>query len=338
MSTDPTEAYRNAGVDIVAGEDLVRRIKGAVTRTHRAEVMGSLGGFAGLFALGDYTDPVLVSGTDGVGTKLLVAQKLNRHDTIGIDLVAMCVNDVLMTGAEPLFFLDYFATGKLDVDIAATVVEGIAAGCEQSGCALLGGETAEMPDMYAPGHYDLAGFCVGVVERNAMLDPAHAEVGDAIVAVPSAGLHSNGFSLVRKLVVDAPDFDQTATVPGTAQSVADALLAPTAIYADLMRTVRDSVPLRSAAHITGGGLLGNLPRALPDHLGARLIHDALELPPLFRWLAQRGGLDHATMRTTFNCGIGLTLVVPAEHAETTAQLTRGWVIGHVVGVPGIDIP
>ena len=306
-----------------------------MARTHRPGVLGSIGGFGGLFALQGYRDPVLVSGTDGVGTKLLVAQKLGRHDTIGIDLVAMCANDVVVTGAEPLFFLDYFATGKLDVEAAAAVVRGVAKGCEESGCALIGGETAEMPGMYGPGHYDLAGFCVGAVERDAIKGPATVVAGDALVGIPSSGLHSNGFSLVRKLLVDVPDFDPSAVVPGTSVPLGEELLRPTALYAKPLLAVRDR--FKAAAHITGGGTLGNLPRALPEGLGARLESSRWQVPPIFRWLAERGELGDASLFTTFNGGLGMILVVPPSEAEGVAGLVGGSVVGEVVGRPGVEI-
>lgn len=336
MANDPTEAYRAAGVDVAAGDALVERIKGAAARTARPGVVGSLGGFAGLFALQGYQDPLLVSGTDGVGTKLLVAQKLGRHDTIGQDLVAMCVNDVVVTGAEPLFFLDYLATGALDVDTAAVVIEGIAAACVESGCALLGGETAEMPGMYGPGHYDLAGFCVGVVERDQLLDPARVAPGNVVVGLPSSGFHSNGFSLIRRLVVDVPGFEPEARVPGTAQTVADALLAPTRLYVSALRGLLGRFDIRAAAHITGGGITGNLPRVLPAGCGALLERDALPMPPLFRWLQRAGDLDDATMWATFNCGIGMAVVVPAAQAPAVAEAASGRIIGRIGSGTGVE--
>jgi phosphoribosylformylglycinamidine cyclo-ligase len=329
--------YRDAGVDIEAGDDLVRRIRPFAARTHRKEVVSGVGGFAALCALpSGMKDPLLVSGTDGVGTKLKIAFATGVHDTIGIDLVAMCVNDVITTGAEPLFFLDYFATGRLDVAVAEAVVRGISAGCEQAGCALIGGETAELPGMYADGEYDLAGFAVGVVERAAVLDGARARPGDVLVALGSSGLHSNGFSLVRRVLLERlglsfdDRFDDGATLGAT-------LLTPTRIYARsvaaLTRSCGDG--LRSLAHITGGGLTENVPRALPDQLAARLDLASYERPALFRKLAAEGPIDEDEMRRTFNLGVGLVAVV-APDAVDVAQATlaplgeHAWVIGDVV--------
>ena len=326
------DAYREAGVDIAAGDALVQRIKPLAASTVREGVMGGLGGFGGLFALGDrYRDPVLVSGTDGVGTKLLVAQQLGRHDTIGVDLVAMCVNDIAVIGAEPLFFLDYFATGKLEVDDAEQVVRGIAEGCRQAGCALIGGETAEMPGMYDPGHYDLAGFAVGVVERDAIVDGSAIQAGDALVGIPSSGLHSNGFSLVRKLVADH-DLDADYGLGGP---LADALLAPTRIY------VRDLLALRGtyrgAAHITGGGLVENVTRPFPDGLGAVLDAASWPEPRIFGLLREAGGLTEGEMYRTFNCGLGMVVVVAPADAERVAEEVGGWVVGEVVEGDGVGI-
>ena len=321
------DAYRAAGVDIDAGDALVDRIKPMAASTHRPGVIGGIGGFGGLFSLGGYRDPVLVSGTDGVGTKLLVAQALGRHRTIGIDLVAMCVNDILVSGAEPLFFLDYFATGKLSVDEAAQVVEGIAEGCRQAGCALLGGETAEMPGMYAPGHYDLAGFAVGAVEREALLDGSAVRAGWALVGMPSAGLHSNGFSLVRRLV-DGRDW--SVDPGGLGRSLGDELLEPTKIYVREVAALRKQFCVGAMAHLTGGGLPGNVPRALGAGLGARVTRGSWPVPPIFLWLQQWGQLSEADMAQTFNLGIGMVLMVPAEDASAAAEAAGGWVIGEVV--------
>ena len=321
------DAYRDAGVDIDAGDALVDRIKPLARSTDRPGVMGGLGGFGGLFSLfgaGRWRDPVLVSGTDGVGTKLLVAQAAGRHDTIGIDLVAMCVNDIAVTGAEPLFFLDYFATGKLGVDEAAQVVAGIAEGCRRAGCALIGGETAEMPGMYAPGHYDLAGFAVGAVERDEVLDGQRVRPGDVLIGVPSTGLHSNGFSLVRKLVDGLPlDRDPG----GLHRTLADELLIPTQIYVRTLLSVRDRI--RSAAHITGGGLPGNVPRALPSGMAAVLERGSWPVPPIFGLLQQRGGLSEEEMLRTFNCGLGLVVPVDPTHADAVQAALGGFVVGHV---------
>ncbi len=315
------DAYRDAGVDIDAGEALVRRIAPMAKSTHRSEVLGGLGGFGGLFALGkSYDDPVLVSGADGVGTKLLLAERLGRFDTVGIDLVAMCVNDVLCSGAEPLFFLDYLATGKLNVEQAAAVVSGIAEGCRQAGCALIGGETAEMPGMYAPGRVDVAGFVVGCVERSNILSPERVEAGDILVGLPSTGLHSNGYSLARKLLVDIDMPD-----PG----ILDALMTPTAIYVDRVLPHMRSGDVHGAAHITGGGLTNNVPRMLPPGLGAVINSTSWQRPPLFERLQHAGGLSDAEMYRTFNMGIGMVLCVRPEAAERVATAVAGNIIGHV---------
>jgi phosphoribosylformylglycinamidine cyclo-ligase len=309
MASTPL-TYRDAGVDIDAGNAVVERIKPLVRRTARPEVMGGLGGFGGLFDLsGRFREPVLVSGTDGVGTKLKLAQQLGRHDTIGIDLVGMCVNDVLVQGAEPLFFLDYFATGKLDVDTTVAVVGGIARGCELAGCALIGGETAEMPDMYAPGEYDLAGFTVGAVEKSKLLDGAAVRAGDVLLGIASSGPHSNGYSLVRRILERAGrplDLD-VGGVP-----LADALMAPTTIYVKpVLALLAAAQPIHAMAHITGGGLTENIIRVIPDGLGLDIEASAIALPPVFDWLQREGQVAREEMWRTFNCGIGFVLVVPA---------------------------
>jgi phosphoribosylformylglycinamidine cyclo-ligase len=309
MASTPL-TYRDAGVDIDAGNAVVERIKPLVRRTARPEVMGGLGGFGGLFDLsGRFREPVLVSGTDGVGTKLKLAQQLGRHDTIGIDLVGMCVNDVLVQGAEPLFFLDYFATGKLDVDTTVAVVGGIARGCELAGCALIGGETAEMPDMYAPGEYDLAGFTVGAVEKSKLLDGAAVRAGDVLLGIASSGPHSNGYSLVRRILERAGrplDLD----VGGV--SLADALMAPTTIYVKpVLALLAGAQPIHAMAHITGGGLTENIIRVIPEGLGLDIAASAIALPPVFDWLQREGQVAREEMWRTFNCGIGFVLVVPA---------------------------
>ncbi|GAB3732986.1 phosphoribosylformylglycinamidine cyclo-ligase [Silanimonas algicola] len=318
MSTPTPLTYRDAGVDIDAGNDLVERIKPLVKRSFRPEVMGGLGGFGALFDLsGKYREPVLVSGTDGVGTKLKLAQQLDRHESIGIDLVAMCVNDVLVQGAEPLFFLDYFATGKLHVDTAAAVIGGIAKGCELSGCALIGGETAEMPDMYAPGEYDLAGFCVAAVEKSELRDGGRVREGDVLLALPSSGPHSNGYSLIRKVLARA-GFDaakggldvQVGGVP-----LIDALMAPTQLYVKPILSLLQAFPgadspIHGMAHITGGGLTENIIRVIPDGLGLDIDASSIVLPPVFDWLQREGAIADAEMWRTFNCGIGFVLVVP----------------------------
>ncbi|MEM1192713.1 MAG: phosphoribosylformylglycinamidine cyclo-ligase [Pseudomonadota bacterium] len=309
------EAYRRAGVDVDAGEALVQRLKPLAKSTLRPGAGGDLGGFGGLFDLQatGFADPVLVSGTDGVGTKLKVAIETGIHHTVGIDLVAMCVNDVLAQGAEPLFFLDYFATGMLDIDVAATVIEGIADGCRQAGCALIGGETAEMPGMYGDGDYDLAGFCVGAVERGNIL-PRPAEIGDVLIGLPSDGLHANGFSLVRKIIADQGlDFAQPAPF-APSEKLGAHLLQPTRIYVKALLPHLSAHGMRGFAHITGGGLTDNIPRVLPAGMAASLCDTALTLPPLFEWLQDAGRLDMPTMRRTFNCGIGGVLVVAAEAA------------------------
>ena len=312
--------YRAAGVDIDAGEEVVERIKPLVARTFRKEVMAGLGGFGALFELGGrYRDPVLVSGTDGVGTKLKLAQALNRHDSIGIDLVAMCVNDVLVQGAEPLFFLDYFATGKLDVDTTVSVIGGIARGCELAGCALIGGETAEMPDMYPAGEYDLAGFCVGAVEKSALIDGARVRADDAIIGIDSSGPHSNGFSLIRRIVARAGITAANGGFEldlGGGVTLADALLAPTTIYVKPILQLLSGFPLRGMAHITGGGLTENIVRVVPDGLGITLDAGSWKLPPVFDWLQREGNVPQPEMWRTFNCGIGYALIVGRDEAAT----------------------
>jgi phosphoribosylformylglycinamidine cyclo-ligase len=322
--------YRDAGVDIDAGNALVERIKPIVAATRRAEVMSGIGGFGGLFALapGRYREPVLVSGTDGVGTKLKLAQQLGRHDTIGIDLVAMCVNDVLVQGAEPLFFLDYFACGKLDVDIATDVVSGIAAGCSQAGAALIGGETAEMPDMYADGDYDLAGFCVGAVERDAIIDGRTIAAGDALIGIASSGPHSNGYSLVRKVLELAGDTD----IDGVRAS--ERLLAPTRIYVKPVLQLMSAVTVKGLAHITGGGITENLPRILGDAVHAEIDTASWAQGPVFDWLAEAGNIAVDEMRRTFNCGVGMIAVVDAADAgRAVSRLAEAgesaWEIGRI---------
>ncbi len=314
-SSRPSLSYKDAGVDIDAGNALVDRIKGVAKRTTRPEVMGGLGGFGALCQLpSGYCEPVLVSGTDGVGTKLRLAMDLGRHDTIGIDLVAMCVNDLVVAGAEPLFFLDYYATGKLDVDIAADVVTGIGDGCEQAGCALVGGETAEMPGMYEGSDYDLAGFCVGVVEKSEILDGSQVAEGDALLGIASSGPHSNGYSLIRKILeVSGASLD--VDIGGVA--LGDALMAPTRIYVKpLLSLIRESgVPVHALSHITGGGLTENLPRVLPEGLAARVDVNAWQRPAVFRWLQEQGNVAEEEMYRVLNCGIGMVVVVPAEKAD-----------------------
>jgi phosphoribosylformylglycinamidine cyclo-ligase len=323
-STPPsptTITYRDAGVDIDAGNEVVERIKPLVKRSFRPEVMGGLGGFGALFDLsGKYKEPVLVSGTDGVGTKLKLAQQLNRHDTIGIDLVGMCVNDVLVQGAEPLFFLDYFATGKLDVDTTVAVVGGIAKGCEMSGCALIGGETAEMPDMYPPGEYDLAGFCVAAVEKSKLLDGAKVRQGDVLLGIASSGPHSNGYSLVRKIYDRA---GRPADLDLGGVKLIDALMAPTALYVKPILELLGKHDLHAMAHITGGGLTENIIRVIPDGLGLQIEASSIVLPPVFEWLQREGAVPNDDMWRTFNCGVGFVLVVaPGDVAAVSADLDR----------------
>nr|WP_255746988.1 phosphoribosylformylglycinamidine cyclo-ligase [Lysobacter sp. CFH 32150] len=328
--------YRDAGVDIDAGNEVVERIKPLVQRTLRPEAIGGIGGFGGLFNIsGKYREPVLVSGTDGVGTKLILAKQLNRHDTIGIDLVAMCVNDVLVQGAEPLFFLDYFATGKLDVDTTVDVVSGIAKGCEIAGCALIGGETAEMPDMYPPGEYDLAGFTVGAVEKSALIDGSKVRDGDVLIGIASSGPHSNGYSLVRKILARAGnplDLD----VGGV--KLADALMEPTRIYVKPVLELLGKHDIHAMAHVTGGALVEKIIRVVPKHLGLEIETSSWPLPPVFDWLQREGAVPREDMWRTFNCGIGFVLMVaPNDAVAVAADLDRlglvHWQIGRVVPGP-----
>jgi len=312
--------YRDAGVDIDAGDALVDRIKPIVRRTQRPEVLAGIGGFGALVGLPQrYREPVLVSGTDGVGTKLRLAIDTGRHDRIGIDLVAMCVNDVAVQGAEPLFFLDYYATGKLSLDVAESVISGIAEGCLQAGCALVGGETAEMPGMYHGNDYDLAGFCVGVVERSEIIDGSRVKAGDAIIGLASSGVHSNGYSLVRKLI-EVAGADDTTMLAG--RTLFDRLLEPTRIYVRSMLKLSATVPVSAYAHITGGGLTDNIPRVLPAGMEAHLQRSRWHVDPLFDWLAQTGGIEAAEMHRTFNCGIGMVVIVAQEHVAGSLQLLQ----------------
>ncbi len=314
-------SYRDAGVDIDAGDALVEAIKPFAKRTLRGGVLAGIGGFGALFEVSKkFREPVLVSGTDGVGTKLKLAFHLNRHDTVGIDLVAMSVNDILVQGAEPLFFLDYFACGRLDVATATDVIKGIAAGCEMAGCALIGGETAEMPSMYPDGEYDLAGFAVGAVEKSKIIDGKKISPGDVVLGLASSGAHSNGYSLVRKIIeVAKPDL--AADFHG--RPLADALLAPTRIYVKPLLSLMEKIDVRGMVHITGGGLVENIPRVLQPNLTAVLHRDAWTLPPLFQWLQQHGGVADAEMHRVFNCGIGMAVIVAAEVADQAqAELAR----------------
>jgi len=327
--------YKEAGVDIDAGNELVERIKPLVAATRREEVVSGIGGFGGLFALppGRYQEPVLVSGTDGVGTKLKLAQALGRHDSIGIDLVAMCVNDVLVTGAEPLFFLDYFACGQLDVDVATDVVQGIAEGCMQAGAALIGGETAEMPDMYAADEYDLAGFCVGAVERSAMIDGTSIQTGDALIGIRSSGPHSNGYSLIRK-VLELAGSDE---IDG--RDAGETLLAPTRIYVKPVLAMMQAIDVKGLAHITGGGITENLPRILDKSLHAEIDTSSWNQGPVFDWLANAGNITTAEMRRTFNCGVGMIVVVDNNSVGEALGILadngeEAWVIGRIANGAG----
>ncbi len=310
--------YRDAGVDIDAGDELVERIKPIVKRTQRPEVLAGIGGFGALVELPQgYRKPVLVSGTDGVGTKLRLAIDTGRHGTIGIDLVAMCANDVVVQGAEPLFFLDYYATGKLRVDVAESVIRGIAEGCSQAGAALVGGETAEMPGMYHGDDYDLAGFCVGVVEKDAIIDGTRVRAGDTIVGLSSSGPHSNGYSLIRKLVALGHATDKTEL---EGRLLFDRLLAPTRIYVKSLLELIRTVPVHGLAHITGGGLTDNIPRVLPDGLEVALERRSWARDPVFDWLQKTGSVEQSEMYRTFNCGIGMVAIVPPAHAEAAIEL------------------
>ena len=327
--------YKDAGVDIDAGNSLVDRIKPLVAGTRRKEVLAGLGGFGGLFAIppGRYREPVLVSGTDGVGTKLKLAQQVGRHDTIGIDLVAMCANDVLVQGAEPLFFLDYFACGRLDVDMAADVVAGIAQGCAQAGAALIGGETAEMPDMYPDGEYDLAGFCVGAVDRKDLIDGSAIEAGDTIIGIASSGPHSNGYSLIRRVL----EIDNGREIGGT--PVATLLLEPSRIYVKPILALMKEIAVKGLAHITGGGISENLPRALPTTVHARIDVNSWQQGPLFDWLADTGQIAIDEMRRTFNCGVGMTVVLGQVDAADALKMLQqagetAWLIGEIVDGAG----
>jgi phosphoribosylformylglycinamidine cyclo-ligase len=332
--------YRDAGVDIDAGDELVERIKPFAKRTTRPEVLGDLGGFGALVEVSKkYRNPVMVSGTDGVGTKLKLAFRMKKHDTIGIDLVAMSVNDILVAGAEPVFFLDYFACGKLRVDVAADVVKGVAAGCEQAGCALIGGETAEMPGLYDPNEYDLAGFAVGLVEKDRIIDGSTIVPGDVVVGLASSGVHSNGYSLVRKvLAVTEASLEQ----PFDGRTLGDALLEPTRIYVKPVLALMEKMPVKGVAHITGGGLVENVPRVLPAGTAARLDQSRWPRPAVFDWLQQQGNVSEAEMHRTFNCGIGMVLVVAKEDAQAAiASLgihgVPAWEVGVIVAREG-DAP
>jgi phosphoribosylformylglycinamidine cyclo-ligase len=332
LNHQPPLSYRDAGVDIDAGDQLVENIKPFAKRTLRPEVLNGIGGFGALVEVSKkFKNPVLVSGTDGVGTKLKLAFQLNKHDTVGIDLVAMSVNDILVQGAEPLFFLDYFACGKLDVAVATKVIKGIATGCEQAGCALIGGETAEMPGMYAEGEYDLAGFAVGVVEKEKIIDGRKIVRGDVVLGLASSGTHSNGYSLIRKIIERAnpdlaTDFD--------GRPLGDVLLTPTRIYVKPLLKLMQTLPVKGMAHITGGGLLENVPRVLPSSVTAALDKSAWTMPPLFRWLQEHGSVAEQEMHRVFNCGIGMVVVVAGEDAQDALKLLgdageTAWYIGEI---------
>ncbi|OKY27111.1 MULTISPECIES: phosphoribosylformylglycinamidine cyclo-ligase [Thalassotalea] len=325
-------SYKDAGVDIDAGNALVENIKGAVKRTTRPEVMGGLGGFGSVCQLpSGYKEPVLVAGTDGVGTKLRLAIDLNKHDTVGIDLVAMCVNDLIVQGAEPLFFLDYYATAKLDVDVASSVVSGIAEGCVQSNCALVGGETAEMPGMYHKGDYDIAGFCVGVAEKSRLLDGSKVAAGDQLIALGSTGAHSNGYSLIRK-VLEVNNTDTNELLDG--KSIAERLLAPTKIYVKSVLELLKTVDVHALSHITGGGFWENIPRVLPDNAQAIINGNSWEWPVIFNWLQENGNITQHEMYRTFNCGVGMIIVVPADQVDNSLAILQeqgenAWHIGEI---------
>ena len=324
-------SYRDAGVDIDAGNELVQRIKPYAKQTLRPGVLGGLGGFGALFELdlNKYRNPLLVAGTDGVGTKLKLALQLGKHDTIGIDLVAMCVNDLIVQGAEPLFFLDYYATGALSVDVASEVIKGIANGCSESGAALIGGETAEMPGMYHANDYDLAGFCVGVVDKDKLIDGSQVQVGDIMLGLASSGPHSNGYSLVRK-IIEHSQADLTADFHG--KSLGEVLLEPTRIYVKPLLSLFDKVQVKALAHITGGGLLENIPRVMPDDTLAMIDADAWTRPPVFDWLQTRGNVADMEMYRTFNCGIGMVVVVSANEVTTSlAHLNDHGIDTRVIG-------
>ena len=326
--------YKDSGVDITKGNKLIEKIKPIAKSTTRPGVLAGLGGFGAMFEipLDRYDNPVLVSGTDGVGTKLMVAEMLNKHDTIGIDLVAMCVNDLIVQGAEPLFFLDYYATGSLNPELATAVISGIGKGCIESGCALIGGETAEMPGMYQGEEYDLAGFCVGIVEKNKIIDGSRVSIGDHMIALGSSGPHSNGYSLIRKIMEKSkPSSNQL-----------DSLIEPTKIYVKSILSLINKLPVNAISHITGGGLLENLPRVLPSHLAAKIDSTSWELPEIFQWLQAEGNIDITEMYRVFNCGVGMVVVVPEAKSQLTIDHLnmcgeKAWLIGKVVKSNGQQV-
>jgi len=329
-------SYKDAGVDIDAGNALVENIKGAVKRTTRPEVMGGLGGFGSVCQIPTgYKEPVMVAGTDGVGTKLRLAIDLKKHDTVGVDLVAMCVNDLIVQGAEPLFFLDYYATDKLDVDVASAVVSGIADGCVLSGCALVGGETAEMPGMYHAGDYDIAGFCVGIAEKSRLLDGSSVAAGDQLIALGSSGAHSNGYSLIRK-VLEVNNTDTNELLNG--KSIGDHLIEPTKIYVKSVLALLKEVNVHALSHITGGGFWENIPRVLPENAQATINESTWEWPEIFNWLQENGNITTHEMYRTFNCGVGMIIAVPTEQLEKSIEILtsngeKAWHIGEITDLP-----
>ncbi|MHB0863258.1 phosphoribosylformylglycinamidine cyclo-ligase [Paenibacillus sp. SEL3] len=331
-----SEAYKNAGVDIAAGNEAVERMKKHVKRTFRPEVLTDLGGFGALFGLNKdkYEEPVLVSGTDGVGTKLKLAFAMDRHDTIGIDAVAMCVNDIVVGGAEPLFFLDYLACDKVVPEKIEAIVAGIAEGCHQSGCALVGGETAEMPGMYSEGEYDIAGFTVGIVDKSKIINGSSVAPGDTVIGLASSGVHSNGFSLVRKLLLEQQGYDLYDEIEGLNGKLGDVLLEPTKIYVKSVLALLDKVKVKGMAHITGGGFIENIPRVLPDHVNVDIEYGTWPILPIFQLMQEKGAISNRDMFTTFNMGIGMVIVVDEEHAQTALEVLKeqgeaAYVIGKV---------
>ena len=326
--------YKDSGVDITKGNQLIEKIKPIAKATLRPGVLAGLGGFGAMFEIpiDQYKNPVLISGTDGVGTKLMVAEKLNKHDTIGIDLVAMCVNDLIVQGAEPLFFLDYYATGSLNEEVATSVISGIGEGCIQSGCALIGGETAEMPGMYNGDEYDLAGFCVGIVEKNQIIDGSKVSAGDQIIALGSSGPHSNGYSLIRKVLEKSK--------PSSSQL--DSLIEPTKIYVKSILSLIQNLSVHAISHITGGGLLENIPRVLPKHLAANLDQNSWELPQIFKWLQSEGNIDTMEMYRVLNCGVGMVVIVPKALSDEAIKILKScgenaWLIGEVIDSEGEQV-
>ncbi len=338
-TNDVSLSYKDAGVDIDAGNALIERIKGVAKRTRRPEVMAGLGGFGALCEIPEgYKKPVLVSGTDGVGTKLRLAMDANKHDSIGIDLVAMCVNDLIVCGAEPLFFLDYYATGKLNIDVAADVVTGIGKGCELSACSLVGGETAEMPGMYEGEDYDLAGFCVGVAEKDELIDGSKVLSGDTLIALGSSGPHSNGYSLIRKVIEHSnADLSQKVSTED-GRTLSEALLEPTRIYVKSVLKLINTLPVHAISHITGGGLLENIPRVLPEDTAAVIDTKSWDMPAVFTWLQQKGNIDSTEMYRTFNCGVGMVICVSQDNAQTALKTLQdcgenAWIIGQIEDKP-----